>query len=125
MSNLSTPESLNNFYSICDPSKKFAILVHFLRKQFNSNQNNKIIVFFSTCGCVEYFSLLLKRLLRKETQNVFSIHRQKSKREKIFNAFRNSKTGNFNFIFDLFFGSLLTFNSSPHLHCNLTKKLFV
>ena len=93
MSNLSTPESLKNFYSICDPSQKFAILVHFLRKQFNDNQMNKVIVFFSTCGCVEYFSLLLKRLLRRETQNIFSIHRQKSKRDKIFNAFRNSKTG--------------------------------
>ena len=64
-SNLSTPESLKNFYSICDPSHKFSTLVHFLKKQFNSGKNNKVLVFFSTCGCVEYYSLLLQRMLRK------------------------------------------------------------
>ena len=93
MSNLSTPANLNNFYSICDPSQKFAILVHFLKKQFEKDKMNKVIVFFSTCGSVEYFSLLLQRLLRKESQNILSIHRQKSKREKIFNSFRNVKSG--------------------------------
>ena len=92
-SNLSTPESLKNFYSICDPSHKFSTLVHFLKKQFSNGRENKVLVFFSTCGCVEYYSLLLQRILRKETQNILSIHRQKSKRDKIFNAFRKSKTG--------------------------------
>ena len=91
--NLSTPESLKNFYSICDPSQKFATLVHFLKKQFVDGKKNKVLVFFSTCGCVEYFTLLLKRLLRRQTQNIFSIHRQKLKRDKVFNAFKHSETG--------------------------------
>ena len=90
--NLSTPESLKNFYSICEPTDKFSTLVKFLKDQFQKDKNNKILVFFSTCGCVEYFSLLLERLLRKET-NVFSIHRQKAKRDKVFNSFRSSKSG--------------------------------
>ena len=93
ISNLSTPVNLKNFYSICDPSQKFAILVHFLKKQFENDKTNKVIVFFSTCASVEYFSLLLQRLLKKKSQNIFSIHRQKSKRDKIFNAFRNVKSG--------------------------------
>ena len=95
ISNLSTPVDLKNFYSICDPSKKFEILVHFLKKQFESDKMSKVLVFFATCGSVEYFSLLLKRLLRKESQNIFSIHRQKAKRDKIFNTFRKVNTGRF------------------------------
>ena len=90
--NLSTPESLTNFYSICEPRHKFSILVKFLKDQFKNEKCNKILVFFSTCGSVEYYSLLLERLLRKET-NVFSIHRQKAKRDKIFNSFRSCKAG--------------------------------
>ena len=91
--NLSTPESLKNFYTICKPSHKFTSLVQFLKSQFSGGQKNKILVFFATCGCVEYFSLLMQRLLRKETQQIFSIHRQKAKRDKIFNAFKKSETG--------------------------------
>ena len=90
--NLSTPESLKNFYSICKPSDKFSILVKFLKDQYKKDKNNKVLVFFSTCGSVEYFSLLLERILRKNT-SIFSIHRQKAKRDKVFNSFRNCKGG--------------------------------
>jgi len=99
-----TPSSLQNFYTVCDPpSKKFAMLVHFLRQQFSSDdvsggssdvtKKSKIILFFATGACVEYFTVLLSRLLKKHSANIFSIHRQKAKRDKVFESFRKADSG--------------------------------
>lgn len=51
------PASLENFYAIVEPDKKFQALIKFV----DTYKDQKILVFFSTCACVDYFSYLLKR----------------------------------------------------------------
>lgn len=51
------PASLETFYWIVEPQQKFQALREFI----NNRPNEKILVFFATCACVDYFSLLLKR----------------------------------------------------------------
>jgi len=86
-STLATPSSLDNYYTIIeDPSQKLALLVDFVKKA------QKCIVFFSTCACVEYFSVCLERLLKD--RKIFSIHGKKGqKRHKVFDAFKQTKQG--------------------------------
>ena len=82
-----TPSSLDNYYTIIDdPSQKLALLVDFVKKA------QKCIVFFSTCACVEYFSVCLERLLKD--RKIFSIHGKKGqKRHKVFDAFKQTDEG--------------------------------
>lgn len=51
------PASLENFYWIMEPQNKFQALQAFVKKR----PNEKILIFFSTCACVDYFSFLLKK----------------------------------------------------------------
>lgn len=55
---VSTPLALKNYYTICEADKKLAFLVTFLKK---NGLNSKYMLFLSTCACVEYFSIILKR----------------------------------------------------------------
>jgi len=83
-----TPSNLENFYMICEPKRKFSILVDLLK----SKSGDKLMLFAATCACVDYFSVLLKHFLPKT--KIFSIHgKMKSKRHKIFNKFRQSDQG--------------------------------
>merc|ERR1719430_567940 len=67
---------------------KFSILVNWLRER----NKEKIMLFASTCACVDYFSLLLSHFLPQV--GVLSIHGQmKKKRHKIFNKFRSLESG--------------------------------
>ena len=50
-------------------------------------EDKKIMVFFSTCACVEYFGIVLGRLL-KGLVDVTAIHGKKAKRDKVFDSFR-------------------------------------
>ena len=86
-STLSTPASLDNFYTVVEnPQDKLAVLVDFVKK------TKKALVFFSTCASVEYFSLCLERLLK--TTTIFSIHGKKGqKRHKVFEAFKKASNG--------------------------------
>ena len=88
-SNQRTPSSLENFYVLCEAQTKLSVLVELLK----SRQSEKVMVFAATCACVDYFSLLLRHLLAVEVR-LFSIHgKMKKKRQKIFNQFRQSKSG--------------------------------
>ena len=51
----STVEGLEQGYVICDSDLRFRLLFTFLKKM----QKKKIIVFFSSCNCVKYYSELL------------------------------------------------------------------
>ncbi|XP_015930964.1 ATP-dependent RNA helicase DDX55 [Parasteatoda tepidariorum] len=83
-----TPSTLSNFYMVCDPEKKFSVLVSFLR----SMQSVKCMLFFSTCASVDYFTYLLKEFIKHIP--VISIHgRMRKKRHKIFSDFRNYESG--------------------------------
>jgi len=83
-----TPSNLENFYMICEPKRKFSILVNFLK----SKSGDKLMLFAATCACVEYFSVLIRHFM--PSLKLFSIHGQmKKKRHKIFNKFRQCEEG--------------------------------
>ena len=83
-----TPTTLSNHYMVVEPRWKLAVLVHWLRQR----PQEKIMLFAATCACVDYFALLLGRLLPNTA--VLSIHGQmKNKRNKIFGKFRSAECG--------------------------------
>ena len=55
-----TPSSLENFYSICPYDERPVQLALFIMK----NLKSKIIVFCSTCACVDYFSEAFSKMTR-------------------------------------------------------------
>lgn len=83
-----TPSRLENHYMICKADEKFNQLVHFLR----SRQQQKHLVFFSTCACVEYYGKALEALVQRV--KILCIHgKMKYKRNKIFMEFRKLQSG--------------------------------
>ncbi|XP_057620353.1 ATP-dependent RNA helicase DDX55 isoform X2 [Chionomys nivalis] len=83
-----TPSRLENHYMICKADEKFNQLVHFLR----NHQQEKHLVFFSTCACVEYYGKALEALLKRA--KILCIHgKMKFKRNKIFMEFRKLQSG--------------------------------
>ena len=54
----STPSSLENFYMICPYDERAVQLALFIMK----NLQSKIIVFVSTCACVDYFSEVFTKM---------------------------------------------------------------
>jgi len=83
------PQSLQNYYTVQQPSEKLNFLVSFLKKH---GKKEKVMVFFSTCASVDYFGSLLKNLLKS---SVTLIHgkRKKGKRENAFDSFRKATEG--------------------------------
>nr|KAF6275245.1 DEAD-box helicase 55 [Pipistrellus kuhlii] len=78
-----TPSRLENHYMVCKADEKFNQLVHFLR----NHKQEKHLVFFSTCACVEYYGKALEALVKGV--EVMCIHgKMKFKRNKIFMGFR-------------------------------------
>uniref|UniRef100_A0A8C6DFS9 ATP-dependent RNA helicase n=1 Tax=Moschus moschiferus TaxID=68415 RepID=A0A8C6DFS9_MOSMO len=78
-----TPSRLENFYMVCKADEKFNQLVHFLR----NHKQEKHLVFFSTCACVEYYGKALEALVKGV--KLMCIHgKMKYKRNKIFMEFR-------------------------------------
>ncbi|XP_071619156.1 ATP-dependent RNA helicase DDX55 isoform X1 [Heliangelus exortis] len=83
-----TPTRLENYYMICKADEKFNQLVHFLRHR----KQEKHLVFFSTCACVEYYGKALESLIKQV--KIMSIHgKMKHKRNKIFTEFRKLPGG--------------------------------
>ncbi|CAF2096887.1 unnamed protein product [Rotaria magnacalcarata] len=81
-----TPSTLKNFYMICEPNEKLSQLIHFI----NEHRPAKIMIFFSTCACVQYFGSVLKHLFRSSpSTKIFSIHRKlRNKRATVIEQFR-------------------------------------
>uniref|UniRef100_A0A673VMD6 ATP-dependent RNA helicase n=1 Tax=Suricata suricatta TaxID=37032 RepID=A0A673VMD6_SURSU len=83
-----TPSRLENYYMVCKADEKFNQLVHFLR----NHKQEKHLIFFSTCACVEYYGKALEALVKGVT--IMCIHgKMKHKRNKIFMAFRKLQSG--------------------------------
>jgi len=93
------PEKLRNWYVVVDPREKLNFLVDFLQK----HSHEKCIVFFLTCACVDYFALILPKIVQRQKKGqkggsvpkIFQLHGRMStkKRNKQFSAFKQSKTG--------------------------------
>nr|XP_030715931.1 ATP-dependent RNA helicase DDX55 isoform X4 [Globicephala melas] len=83
-----TPSRLENYYMVCKADEKFNQLVHFLR----NHKQEKHLVFFSTCACVEYYGKALEALVKGV--KIMCIHgKMKYKRNKIFTEFRKLQSG--------------------------------
>ncbi|XP_077318054.1 ATP-dependent RNA helicase DDX55 isoform X1 [Lithobates pipiens] len=83
-----TPTRLHNYYMICKANEKFNYLVSFLRQR----KQEKHLVFFSTCACVEYYGKALETFIKNV--KVMSIHgKMKHKRNRIFTEFRKLDSG--------------------------------
>ncbi|KAM8814281.1 ATP-dependent RNA helicase DDX55 isoform 2-T2 [Rhynchonycteris naso] len=83
-----TPSRLRNHYMICKADEKFNQLVHFLC----NHKQEKHLVFFSTCACVEYYGKALEALVKGV--EIMCIHgKMKYKRNKIFMGFRKLQSG--------------------------------
>jgi ATP-dependent RNA helicase DDX55/SPB4 len=69
---------------------KVSQLFHFLKK----NLNTKIIIYFLTCHCVDFFSKVFEKLL-KEDYEVFSLHGKMDvkRREETYKEFVETKSG--------------------------------
>ncbi|ALC47002.1 CG9630 [Drosophila busckii] len=82
---VNTPARLQNFYRIVEPERKFLSLLQFLRSPTTGGA--KVMVFFPTCACVEYWAETLPPLLPE--RSVLGIHgKMKTKRANIVERFR-------------------------------------
>lgn len=85
----STAEGLEQGYVVCDSDKRFLLLFSFLKR--NLKKKKKIIVFFSSCNCVKYYSALLNYI----DIPVLDLHgkQKQQKRTATFFEFCNAKQG--------------------------------
>uniref|UniRef100_A0A158QRX3 ATP-dependent RNA helicase n=1 Tax=Haemonchus placei TaxID=6290 RepID=A0A158QRX3_HAEPC len=60
-SNLVSPSTLNNFYTVCEAAEKLICTIEFIRNK----PDKKVLVFFPSCGGVKYFHSILSRVLTK------------------------------------------------------------
>lgn len=83
-----TVSGLEQGYVVCDSDKRFLLLFSFLRRNL---RKKKIIVFFSSCNCVKYFSELLNYI----DIPALSLHgkQKQQKRTNTFFEFCNAKRG--------------------------------
>jgi len=87
-----TPSTLTNFYLICPLTEKLSRLVAFLHQ----HSSEKVIVFFLTCACVEFYSATLKEIkLPCKGYEFEALHGKlvQKRREKAMERFREKKCG--------------------------------
>jgi ATP-dependent RNA helicase DDX55/SPB4 len=82
-----TPNSLTNYYVISPLEEKLSRLIAFLKQ----HKNEKIIIFFLTCACVEYYGLALEQILPSNDFYIETLHGKLApkRREKAMERFRN------------------------------------
>lgn len=80
-----TPSSLTNYYIVTPLTEKLSRLAAFLQE----HRNEKLIVFFLTCACVDFYGNALKELL-KDTNQIELLHGKmvQTRREKSLERFR-------------------------------------
>ena len=90
-----TPSSLTNYYIISPLDEKLSRLLSFLRQ----HSQEKVIIFFLTCACVEYYSAVLKELNPPcKGYEYEALHGKlvQKRREKAMERFRQRKCGQSN-----------------------------
>ena len=73
-----TPQSLHNYYHVLSPALKLTFLIDFLL----AHRSEKVIVFFLTCACVDYFHLLLKQLPSSSSLSYVALHGHKTQKQR-------------------------------------------
>ena len=86
-----TPTTLTNYYLVTRLNEKISRLVAFLK----THKEEKIIVFFLTCACVDFYGSTLQQLLKDEGVCVELLHGKlvQKRREKAMERFRAITTG--------------------------------
>ncbi|EPZ35154.1 DEAD-domain-containing protein [Rozella allomycis CSF55] len=84
-----TPETLQLFYSVVNPKEKLFQLASFLKEK----KGSKIMVYFGTCACVEYFHHLLSEWSETKDLNLISLHGKMvtKKRDGLYKKFVKEK----------------------------------
>lgn len=65
-------DRLCNEYLVCDSRAKVAVLLEFLR----AHSDEKVIVYFLTCACVDYFRLILGLVIPQNSRQILTLHGQ-------------------------------------------------
>ena len=73
-----TPQSLHNYYHVLSPALKLTFLIDFLL----AHRHEKVIVFFLTCACVDYFHLLLTQLPSSSPLSYIALHGHKTQKQR-------------------------------------------
>jgi len=87
-----TPSTLTNYYLLTPFDEKLSRLLAFLTQ----HSSEKVIVFFLTCACVEYYSTILQQLpLPTKGYEYESLHGKlvQKRRENAMERFRQRKSG--------------------------------
>ncbi|KAK9189582.1 hypothetical protein WN943_018180 [Citrus x changshan-huyou] len=86
-----TPLGLHLEYLECEPDKKPSQLVDLLLK----NKSKKIIIYFMTCACVDYWGVVLPRLAVLKSLSLIPLHgkMKQTVREKALASFTSLSSG--------------------------------
>ncbi|KAJ1348602.1 hypothetical protein KIN20_003941 [Parelaphostrongylus tenuis] len=85
-SNLVSPSTLSNFYTVCQAEEKLICMVEFIR----SKPDKKFLVFLPSCGGVKYFYAILTRILTKRPLYAVHGHNSPSERSRQIDQFCKS-----------------------------------
>ena len=79
-SNQEVPKGLGQYYRVIKNIKfKIPHLLNLLYGLYNSDENQKIMIFLSTCNSVDYFNILIPELFKKFSMKDFSCSKLHSK----------------------------------------------
>lgn len=87
-----TPTSLTNYYLVTKLEEKISRLAAFLR----SHRHEKIIVFFLTCACVDFYGSTMQKISKEDKDMYIELLHGKlvqKRREKAMERFRESAEG--------------------------------
>ena len=88
-----TPTSLTNYYLVTKLEEKLSRVASFIQ----SHRKEKMIVFFLTCACVEFFGGAMQQIFDKDDGKMYIelLHGKlvQKRREKAMERFRECKTG--------------------------------
>jgi ATP-dependent RNA helicase DDX55/SPB4 len=79
-----TPSSLTNYYVVCKIDEKMSRLAEFLRQ----HADEKIIVFFLTCACVDFYGNSFQKILSESQVELLHGKMVQKRREKTMERFR-------------------------------------
>ena len=98
------PQGLYQYYlTVKNIKYKIPHLIHILNMIYNAGENNKIMIFLSTCNSVDYFNLLLPLIFKKLSMNDFSISKlhskiSQNKRNKEYKSFKIESNNRLNIL---------------------------
>ncbi|THU68229.1 hypothetical protein C4D60_Mb08t01710 [Musa balbisiana] len=86
-----TPLGLHIEYMVCEAQNKLSYLVDFISR----NMSKKIIVYFMTCACVDYWGVILPQLIVLKGCPIIPLHGRMKQiaREKALASFTNLSSG--------------------------------